>query len=419
MSSSGWGPGDPGQHGPQGGPPQGPGQQGGWQQPPPSQHPGHPVPPMQGGWGGQSSPPPGPGYGAPSGAPGPQGPGGPGQNPPPKRPWALIVIALGCVLALLLVVGGGLAFLVLRQSGGDEEIATGPPAQTETDGGTEPEPSSETPEETQPAETTPEGTGSDFEVVSPIDVPLGDVDDMWAVMEDNPLVEGTLPTVPECELPDTPIAPSDEELQAVLDASSTCLNRVWSTAHSDRGLPWLSPTVVVYTHPDIPSESACDSNFDADFPRMCNLDNTIYWPSGYGTALDLTDPANVPGTYLWDLAFIYTNAVTWQSSLAVYYSTMQGMLEEGSDEGLVDEAWRRYNLQMQCLASAASMQVPEGAQAPAALRESLTDPGGWSEGDPPRNISPENRAKWIERGFASGGELSACNTWTVEADEVS
>lgn len=152
---------------------------------------------------------------------------------------------------------------------------------------------------------------------------------------------------------------------------------------------------------------------------MCNLDNTIYWPAGYGTALDFTDPANVPGTYLWDLAYLYTNALTWQSSVGLYYNNMRTLLEESGDQELLDESWRRYNLQMQCIASASSMQVPTGAEPTPAVRDSLTDPGNWSEGDPPRNISPENRAKWLEIGFSSGGDLSACNTWTVDAAEIS
>src|SRR5699024_2720683 len=119
-----------------------------------------------------------------------------------------------------------------------------------------------------------------------------------------------------------------------------------------------SPEVVVYTHPDIPAESSCTTSFEPDFPRMCNLDNTIYWPVGYGTALDLTDPANVPGTYLWDLAYLYTNAPTWQSSVGLYYGHLRTLPEESGDQELLDESWRRYNLQLQCLASASSMQVP-------------------------------------------------------------
>ncbi|MGO3209497.1 hypothetical protein ACT3SY_16170 [Brachybacterium sp. AOP42-E1-35] len=325
-------------------------------------------------------------------------------------------MALGCVLAMVLVVGGGITYLVLNRGGDDTTIASDPPPETEPVTDPETDPDSESPSEVT---TPPEEEGSGFEVVSPIDLPPGDVDDMRAVLEDNPLVHGKLPSITTCELPETPISPTPEQLQAVLDASSTCLNQIWGTASSDRGLPWSGPTVLVYTYPDIPADSACDSSFEEDFPRMCNLDNTVYWPIGYGTALDFPDAADVPGAYLWDLAFIYQNAVGWQSSMSIYYGTMRDMLEDGTDEELLNESWRRYSLQMQCVSSAVAMQVPSAAEPTPALREALTDPESWIEGEPPYNISSENRAKWLEIGFNSGGDLSACNTWLVDAEQVS
>jgi hypothetical protein len=447
MSSSGWG--GPG-NGPQGEPWQNGASQGGQPQPGPgygspaqpgfgnppgpghggAQGPGGPAVPQGPGYGtqgpryggphgpGDPAPPQGPGHGGPQGPGGPHGPGGPqgpggfGQQPQRKRPWLLISVALSCVLAMVLVVGGGITYLVLRQGTDETTIATNSPTQSATT----PEVSDSPTEE--PSPTPAEAESPEFQVVAPFDPPTGTVDDLWAVMGSNPLTEGTLPALPACELPATPIEPSGEELQAVLDASATCLNQLWSTASSDRGLPWVSPSIVVYTHPDVPPEAACDSNFSADFPRMCNLDSTIYWPVGYGTGLDFTDPANVPGAYLWDLSFVYMNTVTWNSSLAVYYVTLRDDLET-TDPERFDEAWRRYNLQTQCLASAASMQAPSGAEPAPALRDALTDPTSWTEGEPPRNISPETRAMWIERGFTSGGDLSACNTWTVDAAEVS
>ena len=386
MSSSGWGgpgtgsPGEPWQNGapqngppghpPQATPPAQPGSAGaGHGAPPPDygtpQAPGHAAPQAP-----SYGTPPASGYGAPAssghdgsqGAPwgaggagaswgpgvpqgpgstqgpggpgGPQGPGGAGQQPQRKRPpWLLIGVAMTCVLAMLLVVGGGITFLALRQ-GEDTPIAT----DTSSEGTTTPEdPESSAEESTSPPETTPaEEEGSDFRVASPVDPPRGSVEELWAVLEDNPLTEGSLPELPECELPETPVEPSIEELQAVLDAASGCLNQMWATASSDRGLPWVSPTVVVYTHPDVPSDASCDTHFSADFPRMCNLDSTIYWPVGYGTGLDLSDPADVPGAYLWDLAYIYTNPVAWNSSVAFYYLSMREDLETTDEELFVE-----------------------------------------------------------------------------------
>src|SRR5699024_7164809 len=85
-----------GQGGPQGGAPQGPWQSPQWQQPP-------------------SQPPQGPGYGQ---APGMQPPA-----PQRKRPWALLAVAASCILAMILVVGGGITFLALNR-GGPEPVAS-------------------------------------------------------------------------------------------------------------------------------------------------------------------------------------------------------------------------------------------------------------------------------------------------------
>lgn len=447
MSSSGWGgsgngpQGDPWQNGapqnhdaPQNGSPHG--QQPQWGQQPGGQQPGGP---QQGGqqppWGQPPSGPPQPGSPAgPGGSQGsgwgsgsPQGPGqppnlwGPGSPQDPhalgslqaapqrKRPWIAITIALTCVIALLLVVGGGITYLIVRQSG-DSPVATDSPPETSTTETSEPPSESPTP-------TPEEAETSEFEVVVPYDPPTGSADELWEVMETNPLTSGTLPALSECELPATPVDANAEELQAVLDAASTCLNQVWSTASSDRDLPWTSPKIVVYEHPDIPKDAVCDSNFSADFPRMCNLDSTIYWPIGYGIANDLSDPANVPGAYLWDLAFIYTNTASWNSSLTVYYGTLRDTLE-GKDEERFNDAWRRFMLQRECLASATAMQVPSAAEPAPELRDKLTDPGTWQEGTPPQSVTPENRAAWIERGFDSGGDLSQCNAWVADADQV-
>ncbi|GAA4518618.1 hypothetical protein GCM10023160_01050 [Brachybacterium paraconglomeratum] len=429
MSNAGWGgPGNGPQDeawqdgAPQAGAPSAGAPQGGQPQPGGGQHPGgqpHPG-------GGQPASP----YGAPSTAPwqsppavpqspgqphgpgGPQGPGHPqgpngpghfGPQPPRKRPWALIAVALGCVLAMMVVVGGGITYLVLSRTGDDSTIATDTPADPSASGEAE--------------SPTPAEASTPFEVVVPYDPPTGTVDELWQVMSDNPLTEGTLPTLGTCDLPATPVEPSVEELQAVLDAASTCLNQLWSTTSSDRELPWLSPKIVVYTHPDVPAEAVCDSQFSADAPRMCNLDATIYWPVGYGTASDLTDPADVPAAYLWDLAFTYTNTASWNSSLTVYYVTMRNELET-TDPERFDEAWRRFTLQRLCLASAASMQFPTDVEPAPALRDMLTDPGNWSEGEPPESVSPESQALWIERGFSSQGDLSVCNAWVADLEQV-
>lgn len=385
------------------------------QQPPPGGHGGHGGPHGPGGPGGPHGPG---GPGSPGGPGGPHVPGGPGgfePGPAPKRPWALIAVALGCIGALVLMVGGGLAFLALN-SGGEETTAA--PAEGQT---SESEPPPETPTETsEPESTEPETTepeASGFEVISPIDVPPGDSDDLWAIMEDNPLTEGSLPAIGSCELPQTPVDHSEEELQEVLTAAGECLNGVWSTASSDRGLPWHSPTVEVYTWPDAPGTSSCDTDsFEEDFPRVCNLDQTIYWPAGYGTGAEQSDESFVATSYLWDLSYMYMLSLVWNSSLVAYFSTLSELVED--DEDLHAEVWRRYNLQMQCLSAAASMRVPEQARPAQELRDALLEESNWDAGTPPRSIEPASRVHWLSQGFGADGDISACNTWSAPADQV-
>lgn len=437
MTNSGWGgPGD-------GSPPQGqngqPGQGGAWQQQPQGgQQPGQgwqhgqgsqqPVPGGQPSQGGQWQQPPawqqspgqhpgaqpsqGPGF--PQGPGSPQGPGGFGEPPQRKRPWALFAVAATCIVAMVLVVGGGITFLALR-GGGEDPVAS----DTATTATSDPEDSTE-PDESETSPTVEASEYSEFKVLGLGEFPEDATpEELLGVMQDNPLTEGTLPDVGECELPATPVTPSTEELQAVLDASAGCLNQVWSVASSDRGLPWVAPKVVVYTWPDVPSSSSCEADtFAEDFPRMCNLDSTIYWPEGYGHALDFEDEKNVPGAYLWDLAYMYSYATSWNSTLAFYQGEMRTQYKDTDPEAHAD-AWRRNSLQWVCWASAASMQVPKAAQPSPELREALASPDAWNAGEPPEDIQPENRAHWIEVGFGSGGDLAQCNTWTAEVDTVS
>src|SRR5699024_8893574 len=130
---------------------------------------GHPVGAPTGHFGGPSGPR------GPSGPSGPTGPTGPNSHGSgPKRTWALALVALGCIGAMVLVVGGGITFLALNQSGGEEVAAplesesatTEPTSATETDSETD-SPSSSAAETTEPPE---------FEVLSPIDRPQGDAD---------------------------------------------------------------------------------------------------------------------------------------------------------------------------------------------------------------------------------------------------
>ncbi|WP_253705571.1 hypothetical protein [Brachybacterium sp. P6-10-X1] len=314
---------------------------------------------------------------------------------------------------LVIAVGGGLTALILTRNSDDS-----PPVATSQDPTTSEEPSgSEDPtaDEPTPAEETPS-----FEVVVPYDEVPGSPEEIHEILADNPLTRGSLPTVGSCELPATPASTqSPEEIQAVLDAGGACLNSVWSTASSDRGLPWTSPSIAVYTPPEVPSSASCDpESFDPDSARMCNLDSTLYWPAGSGIGAEIADAENVPGAYLWDLSVAEISTVNWNSSVGIYYVSMLNKIEEqeaeGQDSEAYQEATRRYTLQKLCLGSAASMQVPSAAEPTKAVRTWLTDEASWKD----NGLDPASRVHWIQAGLTSGGDLSVCNTWEADADLV-
>lgn len=382
--------------------------------------PGPHQPPAQGssgqysGWGQPGSPG---GFNAPGspGAPGgfsaPGSPGGPGgfggqpQPPGKKRPWALIIGAFACAGLLLLVGAVGIGIWAFTRDSGDR--SAGPAPQTSS-----PAPSpSESPSETTPtpAEPTP------FQVLSPLDDPIGDADEIWQVLESSPMTTGTLHKTGECTLPETPADHTIEQQQAVLEAAIACLSPVFATSSSDRGLPWASPTVEVYTWPDIPASPCEADSFQEDWPRMCNLDNVLYWPSGYVPAGSVPD-AEIPNAYIWEVATVLMVPFDWHSSLGIYSQHLSSELESDPDRQL--EAGRRHALWRACVGSAASMQVPEEARPSQAYRDYVTTASNWGAGTPPQTIDPEVRVHWIEAGFSSGGDLAACNTWAAEPDLV-
>ncbi|GAA1489296.1 hypothetical protein GCM10009626_20420 [Brachybacterium sacelli] len=299
----------------------------------------------------------------------------------------------------MLVVGGGLTYLALTRGGDEDPTASGSPSTGPSD--------AESP-------TASGSEGTDFEVISPIDTPPGDAEDLWAIMADNPLTEGTLPDVTSCELPATPATKqTPEEVQAVLTSAGDCLNQVWAGASSDRALPWDKPSVQVYSWPDIPESAGCEKDtFEKDYPRVCNLDGTIYWPVGYGSGASRSDDAAVPGAYLWDLSFLYMTTVSWNSSLGAYYEALNDQLT-GDERNA--EALRRYRLQFRCIAAASAMQQPSAAQPAPAMREGLLTESTWSETE---EFDPASLVLWLRAGMESGGDLSACNTWNAPADQV-
>lgn len=345
-------------------------------------------------------------------SPAPYETGGGQQTPPPKRPWPLIAVALGCITALVLVIGGGITYLMLNRSGPEptaEDTTTTEPSTTE--------PPSTDPESPSASETPTDGPT--FEAISPIDKPEGTGDDMVTIMSNSPMTTGTIPAVRECEVPSTPVEHTPEQLQAMLSALGGCLSQAWSRAASDRGLSWSAPRITVFTWPDIPADAACKAEtFDEGQARMCNLDNVLYWPVGYGKTGDPQTPDEVPGAYLFNLSVQYLNAVTWQMSLYVYADNAEKKYEAEGDEEGRRLAAHRWAMQLYCLTGVSIGQMPDTVQPSEGILQRITDPQNWSTGEPPYDFKPEQRVSWLEKGLESGGELGQCNAWAAPESTV-
>ena len=426
MSQQGWGgqgptPEDGSQQGwgqqNQQGPPNQQGQQP-WQSPPQGGQPSPGAQQHAGGQGWQASPAPAPSWQQPSANQAPYGGspayGAPPPPSPPRKKWPLILVAAGCVLALVLAIGIVAIAALVNRGGGSDPTAAPTSTAPSSDAPTSEDPSSDAPTPSGEAE------GSDFQVITPYDEPLQSADELWAIMADNPMTTGTFPTIGSCDLPGTPEDPSDEQLQATLEAANGCLGSVWSTASSDRDLPWSDRAITVYHHPDVPTSAVCDpESFSADNPRVCNLDNTIYWPAGYGIGPQVAssglakDEKGVSTAYLWDLSYSYVNVGWWNSSVGIYYTNLNKKLED--DPARKDEAARRYSSQNICMASLVSMRMPSNAQPTQEIRDQLVKTETWTDGP---NITAATQAHWIQKGFESDGDLSACNAWDAPADEV-
>ena len=350
-----------------------------------------------------------------------QGSPQPGGPPPqgPRRPWGMIAVAFGCVAVLVLTVVVGIGIFALTRNDGADTVATPTEGTSEdpTDASTGSDPATEDPSPTETADPTPTEEAPQWEVHSPINKPPPDPERILSIFETGPLTQGSMFSRTDCTLPETPVDPTVEQLQASLDAAAGCLNQVWASTSSDRGLPWASPTIVVFTWPDIPSSACEHDTFDEGNPRMCNLDNTLYWPlETVGTSSLVDDPANMNSALVWDLSFIYMSAVWWNSGAGVYMQSLRDGLE-GHDEDLA-AAERRNSLQRECLATMVTVSLPAELHPTEAYRTYLTSEDSWSQDDDETNPSAAARAQWLAAGLDSGGDMASCNTWAAADDLV-
>lgn len=325
---------------------------------------------------------------------------------PPRRPWALITVAAGCILALLLAVVGGVGVLVLR-----ETAATTAGETSTTTSADAPSPS---PTTTPP---TPEPPAEPFHVLRRGEDPPEDLETLWAAMADNPLTQGDLPGFSTCELPDTPVDADLEHVQELATAAASCLNRIYSSAASDRGLRWAPARVVVTKQGERPA-SECDwgEGEDSDRTMVCMIDATISFPLGADLGVDDVSDEDYPALVLWSIAAHFPALFMFTSTLAYYYFDLVDAEGEDSEKG--QEAMRRYTSKSVCLASLAVDRLPREVRPSPDLRSALEDPATWDPNRSSTVLAPESRARWISKGFGGEGKLSTCNSWSAPAEQV-
>ncbi|WP_233190948.1 hypothetical protein [Brachybacterium sp. UMB0905] len=339
---------------------------------------------------------PAPSAASPS-APSPAWPPGVDATGGRRRPRFLVpALAAGCVLLLVLMIGGGLTAVYLRGGELGEPVATQAPSQG--------------PAETEPGVWAPLGEGT---------VPGGDAADLRQVLIENPLVSARLPVPAQCQLPeaDAGLVPADD-LPTYLEAGMACLATTWRDALATQDVTLPNLSVEVFTADAPPANSACPADrFTGDAPVACTDDETVYWPATWDPGFSNASAEEVPQLYMWHLSYSTAILVMNALSLDGYYAAL--LVALGDDQAGAEEAQRRYNLQLSCMASAAAFQLPQGVRPTGRVEQFVTSDAAQAEpasaGDPSR----QSRAAWVGAGRDARGFLSECATWSADAEQVS
>lgn len=323
-------------------------------------------------------------------------PGIDATRPPRRRGLLLPAVAFGCAMLLLLGIGGGLTALWL----------TGPRDQ--------PEPVADT-------GTTESGSNADPGTWHPLEAgqsPAGSAEELEQVLAENPLLQARLPVPGNCQLPATDDgAVPAEELTAYLEAGTECLASAWTDALEPVGIDFEAPDVAVFTTEDLPADAACEPGRFSDFaPVVCHDDNTLYWPALWDPGFSHASAEEAPQLYMWHLSYSYTLFALSAASLDGYYGALQLALAE--DPERADTAQRRWALQISCLSSAATFQMPQGVRPDGRVEDFVTSVEAQAAPATAGEPASESRAAWVQAGLDSRGLLGECNTWTAPADAV-
>jgi predicted metalloprotease len=203
-----------------------------------------------------------------------------------------------------------------------------------------------------------------------------------------------------------------------LNATTNCLDRTWSTAFRQAGIPFSPPVRVFWT---TPGRSPC-----GDYPAPGAA--AFYCPSNHAMYIGVTHtqqaagglPARYNVAYAREVAHEYGHHVQDEAGILGYSREARTRAATIEERNAIT---RRSELQAQCLAGTfmaavrPSFPVTSG-QWQIALRDS------YGRGDDP--MDPENRdhgsrrhyAAWLNFAFTRG-TTSVCDTWTARPSLVS
>ncbi|MGI5225428.1 neutral zinc metallopeptidase [Actinoallomurus sp. CA-142502] len=229
-------------------------------------------------------------------------------------------------------------------------------------------------------------------------------------------VSGTLPRI-ECRLPK--IAEHDEaSMRRFLDTLSDCLDQAWERQFAKAGVPgFTAPQRVFWS---LPGSSPCGS-----YPApgasafYCPANDTMY--VGLSNVVDTAggEPVSHYAVYARVIAHEYGHHVQEDAGILEYGHEL--MASDETDARA--EASRRIELQAQCFAgaflSAERRTLPmTRKQYEAMIDDNRARGDDESRPDLRDHGSGRHYAGWVVRGYRQG-VLSACNTWTVSAADVS
>lgn len=312
----------------------------------------------------------------------------------PRRKLLVPAVALGCALLLLLGIGTGVGLVWLNRP--ESPTASGGPT-------TEPEQ-----DPADPAQWRPLEDGEQVE---------GTTEELLQVMSENPLTAATLSVPAGCSLPASEGKVPDEQLQAYLEAGTSCLETTWGDALAQQGVEFTGPRVVVYPTAEPPPDSACaPETFTGRAPRACIGDDTLYWPAEWDPGFSTTSAVESPQLYMWHLSYSYAVFAVSATSMHTYYGALLESVED--DTAVADEMRRRYALQQSCFGAAAAFQQPTGPRPTDRVEEFVTSQEAQAEPTSAAEPSAQSRAAWVNTGKAANGDLSQCSTWEAPADQV-